>query len=287
MMIDASNESGDAEIGQTEMAPETDTELDIVVETTLRALVEKDSETTNSETTNEEAIEDYHSQAADSDSNEIEQDDTDDADAPSLPLVAQISALLFVSPRPMTIAQLSELTRAQETEIETAIGELRDSFTEDIHGFTLVETAEAFQYRTAAKLSKVVQRLIPARARKLSRAAAETLAVVAYKQPVQRADIESLRGVDALPTIKTLLEAKLIRIVGRAQTAGHPALYGTTQTFLEKFGMRDLSELPTSREMLELTDEPGEARDEESEEVLIEDQQLEVPPSSQENIEIN
>ena len=182
-----------------------------------------------------------------------------DGEADRAPLSARIGALLFVSPRPLTVETLAELTRSEEDEVEAAIELLQNELREDVHGFSIFEVGGAWQMRTGAKNARVVQRLIPPRARRLSRAAAETLAVVAYKQPVQRAEIEAIRGVDALPTLRTLLDARLIRIVGREATPGQPALYGTTTTFLEKFGLRDLSDLPTVRELVELAEEPGES----------------------------
>ncbi|MFN8389198.1 MAG: SMC-Scp complex subunit ScpB [Bdellovibrionota bacterium] len=185
------------------------------------------------------------------------------ADAALLPLSAQLGSLLFVSPKPLTVETLAELTREQPEAVEIELERLKESFTEELHGFVLQEIAGAWQLRTVPGAARVVQRLIPPRARRLSRAAAETLAVIAYKQPVQRAEIEAIRGVDALPTLRTLIDARLIRIVGRESSPGQPALYGTTNVFLEKFGLRDLSELPTVREILELAKEPGEAVNEE------------------------
>jgi segregation and condensation protein B len=176
-----------------------------------------------------------------------------------LSLSARISALLFVSTKPLSSSQLSTHVKASIERVEEALLEISTMYSEEVNGFALVEIAGGWQLRTSPHVATTIHRLIPPRARRLSRAAAESLAVVAYKQPVQRAEIEAIRGVDALPTIKTLLDAKLIRIVGRDAAAGNPALYGTTQTFLEKFGMRDLSELPTPRELFELSQEPGEA----------------------------
>ena len=187
-----------------------------------------------------------------------------------LTLPAIVCALLFVSTRPLDVPTLAEAARASAAEVEAALEQLKGVFDERQHGIVLVEAGGGFQLRTAARASRYIHRLIPPRAKKLSRAAAETLAVIAYKQPVQRAEIEAIRGVDALPTLKTLLEARLIRIVGRADSAGHPALYGTTQTFLEKFGLRDLSELPTVRELKELAEDPGESED--SDEDVLSDQ---------------
>ena len=188
-----------------------------------------------------------------------EQDDDSARPTRALPLQAQVSSLLFVSPRPLDAETLAELTRHDTAEVEAALQSLKALYQEEVHGFILLETGGAWQLRTGPDSARVVQRMIPARSRRLSRAAAETLAVVAYKQPVQRAEIEAIRGVDALPTLRTLVEARLIRIVGRESTPGHPALYGTTNTFLEKFGLGDLSDLPTVREIVELAEDPGES----------------------------
>ncbi len=204
------------------------------------------------------------SESADDEASELDQELSDDPEQRTqkrLSLSARISALLFVATKPLSSSQLSAHTKASTERVEKALEEISELYQEDIHGFSLLEVAGGWQLRTSPHVASTIHRLIPPRARRLSRAAAETLAVVAYKQPVQRAEIEAIRGVDALPTIKTLLDAKLIRIVGREAAAGTPALYGTTQTFLEKFGMRDLSELPTPRELFELSQEPGEADD--------------------------
>ncbi|MBP9838317.1 MAG: SMC-Scp complex subunit ScpB [Proteobacteria bacterium] len=177
---------------------------------------------------------------------------------PELTLVAKISAILFVYSKPLTVNALSDLTDSSVEEIEIALDELSKLYADEIHGFSLVEVAGAYQLRTTPAAKSVVTRLIPPKARRLSKAAAETLAIIAYKQPLQKSEIESIRGVDAMPTLRTLLESKLIRIVGREDSAGQPALYGTTDIFLEKFGLKDLSELPTIREVIELNQEPGE-----------------------------
>lgn len=177
------------------------------------------------------------------------------------PLAARLGSILFVSPKPMTVEALSSITKAAPHEVEESLQELSRTFDPLQCGFSLCEVAGAWQLRTAPGLAKVVHALIPPKARKLSRAAAETLAVVAYKQPVQRAEIEAIRGVDALPTLKTLLEARLIRVVGTEESVGRPALYGTTQIFLEKFGLRDLSDLPPVRELLQIDADLGESEE--------------------------
>lgn len=191
--------------------------------------------------------------------NSDEMEVSEESDAPPPSLTQQLTALLFVAPRPLPSAVLAEYTNHDVEAVESCLAEVMELFAKTELGFELVEVAGAYQLRTVPRLRKVIENLIPPRARKLSRAAAETLAVVAYKQPVQRAEIEAIRGVDALPTVRTLLDAKLIRVVGREDAPGQPALYGTTAVFLEKFGLRDLSELPPIREIVEISREEGEA----------------------------
>ena len=190
-----------------------------------------------------------------------EENATDSLDAASAgdpTLREALGALLFVSPRPLTTAALAEYCEAGVDEVEDTLASLKADLQTSSMGYELVEVAGAWQFRTSVVCRSVVTKLIPTRARRLSKAAAETLSIVAYKQPVPRSEIEAIRGVDALPTIKTLLDARLIRVIGREDTPGQPALYGTTATFLEKFGLRDLAELPTTREIVELAEEPGE-----------------------------
>ena len=199
---------------------------------------------------------------------EDEAGDSVEADANStvrISLNARISAVLFVATRPMSIDALAAAANVKSSTIERSLPKIVSLYDDDLHGFSLHEVAGGWQFRTSPGAAASIQRMIPRGARKLSRAAAETLAVIAYKQPVQRAEIEAIRGVDALPTLKTLLDARLIRVVGRENSAGKPALYGTTTTFLEKFGLADLSELPSPREIAELMEDPGEVEESDAE----------------------
>lgn len=174
-------------------------------------------------------------------------------------LQTKVSATLFSSARPISARKIAEVLERDVTNIDKALLSLVDVYDDEIHGFSLKEIAGKWQFRTAPGLASVVRRLYPSKGRRLSRAAAETLAVIAYKQPVHRADIESIRGVDALPTLKTLLDAKLVRVVGKEDSLGNPVLYGTTSVFLEKFGLRDLSELPSLTELERIDGDPGES----------------------------
>jgi segregation and condensation protein B len=191
--------------------------------------------------------------------NEIEETFLDEEVSSNLELRAQLGSLLFVSTKPLTIERLAKLTHSSIEDVEQALAEFKGELIGDIFGFHVVEVSGGFQLRSDARNAGLIKQLIPARAKKLSRAASETLAVIAYKQPVQKAEIDSIRGVDSLPTLKTLLDGKLIRIVGHENSAGHPALYGTTSVFLDKFGLSDLADLPSVREMTELDSDPGEA----------------------------
>lgn len=228
--------------------------------------VVEDSESTEVEEVEEE-VEDINELpefgSSKSDENSTEEDGEDSTNEPRvrLSLTAQISSILFVAIKPVTIEDLAEATRKDPAVVQEALDRVIDMYIDTVHGFTVVEVAGGYQLRTARAAGPVIKRYKPPKARRLSKAAAETLAVIAYKQPVQRAEIESLRGVDALPTIKTLIESKLVRIVGHENSIGNPALYGTTNKFLEVFGFRDLSELPSIRELEQLADDPGETED--------------------------
>lgn len=192
-----------------------------------------------------------------------EEDETNEDLLPEveIDLSARVGALLFASLKPLTTQHLAELTRTDIDQIEEVLESLIAKFIKEDIGFSLSEIAGGWQFRTAPEAASTVHKLISPKAKKLSRAAAETLAIIAYKQPVQRAEIEAIRGVDALPTLRTLLDFKLIQIIGREDSVGQPALYGTSKQFLEKFGMRDLSELPSIRELQELANESSESEE--------------------------
>ncbi|MCB0346093.1 MAG: SMC-Scp complex subunit ScpB [Bdellovibrionales bacterium] len=192
--------------------------------------------------------------------------------AASVPLSALVSSMLFVSPRPVSAEKISKASKRSLSSVEAVLEELRDLYQDDVHGFSLHEVNDGWQFRTAPGCSPSIRRMLPRRVKRLSRAAAESLAIIAYKQPVDRSEIESIRGVDALPTLRTLLDAKLIRIVGKRDVPGQPALYGTTEKFLETFGLRDLTELPSLHELEQLLSEPGEGGAELSDEDLEQDQ---------------
>ncbi|MCK9229673.1 MAG: SMC-Scp complex subunit ScpB [Syntrophales bacterium] len=164
-----------------------------------------------------------------------------------------VESLIFVSETPLSTKKLQELLDdASEQDIHAALLELKDRYAPGRGGLYLAEVAGGFQFRTADVAAPWIQKLRGGRPAMLSRAAMETLAVVAYRQPVLKGEIEQVRGVDVSTALRGLLEKNLVRIVGRKDVPGKPIMYGTTKRFLEVFNLRDLSELPTLREMKEL-----------------------------------
>lgn len=168
-------------------------------------------------------------------------------------LKAIIEALIFASPEPISTKALARLL---EPETPEDVAEAVDALKADYDrpgGLQLVEVAGGFQIVTRPELHEWVRRLFHEHTtRKLSVSALETLAVVAYKQPVTGPEITEIRGVNAAGVLGTLIERKLVRIVGRKQVVGRPFLYGTTREFLERFGLNDLSDLPKVEDMSEL-----------------------------------
>lgn len=167
-------------------------------------------------------------------------------------LKALIECLIFASERPISIRRLADILEiATRKQVEEAVASIMEDYRIDHRGIEVVEVAGGYQFRTRAEYSQWVARLKGERF-KMSRPALETLAIIAYKQPITRADIEDIRGVDVTGVLHLLLSQGLIKILGRKKAPGHPFLYGTTPKFLETFGLKDLSHLPTPKEWQEL-----------------------------------
>jgi segregation and condensation protein B len=165
-------------------------------------------------------------------------------------LLAAIEALLFASDQPLPLSLLAESLEAGPAEISEALNELAAAYAARGAGVELRDIAGGWQFVTASEQADWVGRMLRGKRRmRLSRAALETLAIIAYKQPVTKSEIESIRGVDASAVLATLLERNLVTIRGRSKVVGRPLLYGTTQDFLQYFGLRDLSELPRPEEL--------------------------------------
>lgn len=160
-------------------------------------------------------------------------------------LKAAIEALLFSSDRPITLEQMKPVVGLDTTAIRNVLQELAAEFETAGRGVRIVEVAGGFQMITAPDFSPFLKKLYKQRkVEKLSKPALETLAMVAYKQPVTKIEIESLRSVNIDGVVNTLIEKGLIRIAGRRKAPGRPFVYGTTRQFLEYFGLKSLEELP-------------------------------------------
>jgi segregation and condensation protein B len=207
----------------------------------------------------------------------VEIDERDSAsDAPFEKLVQQakrlstdrvrtvVQSLLFVSDKPLSLEQLYESTGIERPLLEAALEQLVASHREGESGIVLHEVDAAWQFRTDPHSAEYVRRFLRVKPQRLTRAALETLAIIAYRQPVTRPEVEDIRGVDSGAVIKALLDRRLIKILGKKEEVGRPMLYGTTREFLEFFALKDLSSLPTLREFHELTEEHQEIVEKES-----------------------
>ncbi|MEA3414596.1 MAG: SMC-Scp complex subunit ScpB [Thermodesulfobacteriota bacterium] len=164
-----------------------------------------------------------------------------------------IEALLFVSDSSLTIDRIKSVLALNSTkEIQDALSALSDEYEARKGGFYLHAVAGGYQIRTRPEYTKWIKRLIRTKPVRISKAAMETLAIVAYKQPIVRSDIEHIRGVDCGGILRTLLERKFIRILGRKEIPGRPLIYATTRQFLEIFDLKDLKDLPTTEEIEKL-----------------------------------
>lgn len=168
---------------------------------------------------------------------------------------AVIEALILASETPLALEKINAIiAETDKVEIRKAMEELISDYENRRGGIFLQEIAGGYQFRTRPEFGAWIKKLKGTKPASLSPAALETLAIVAYRQPIVKTEIESIRGVDVSAPLKTLLERKLIRIVGRKDVPGKPIIYGTTRRFLEVFNLRDLSELPTLRELKELNE---------------------------------
>lgn len=164
-----------------------------------------------------------------------------------------LESLLFVSEEPVPFDKLCAILEEHSREdIRNALYELNEDYDNAARGIFLAEVARGWQFRTREENSDYVRRLVKTKASRFSQSALETLAIIAYRQPITRAEIEYFRGVDSGGVIKTLLEKKLVKILGKKDIPGRPLIYGTTRDFLEIFSLKDLKSLPSLREIEEL-----------------------------------
>ena len=166
------------------------------------------------------------------------------------PLAKLLEAALFAASRPLTLEELASLEPdTGDAELRAALNEVRDAYGEE-HGVELAEIAEGWQFLTRREYAEAIDRAqFALRPRRLSPAALETLAIIAYRQPVGRVEVDEIRGVDSGAVIDKLLERGLVEVVTRGEGLGRPLLYGTTPPFLEILGLKDLEELPRLEEL--------------------------------------
>lgn len=169
-------------------------------------------------------------------------------------LKSVVESLLFVADTPLTLDRLCSILEEHERrDISAAVAELLADYGEGTRGIYLAEVAGGWQLRSRPENADYLRRLNRSRPYRFSNSSLETLAIVAYRQPITRAEVEYLRGVDSGGVLKTLLEKKMLRILGKKDIPGRPLIYGTSREFLEAFNLKDLASLPTLKEVQELT----------------------------------
>ncbi len=167
---------------------------------------------------------------------------------------AVLEALLFIGGDPVPFERLHQVIGVERERLMFLLLELKREYTEGHRGLQIIEVAGGYQLATRPETAPWVKEMEKIRmTARLTQPGLETLAVVAYKQPVTRAEIETIRGVDAAGVLRTLMERKMVKIVGRKEVPGRPMMYGTTRQFLEYFGLPDLAALPTLKEFVELS----------------------------------
>ena len=169
-------------------------------------------------------------------------------------LKSVIESLLFVADGPQTLQRFGELLDPVDRQsIREVLSDLQGEYENQNRGVRLVEVAGGYQLRTTKANADWVKKFLGGRPARMGKATLETLAIIAYRQPITKAEVEAIRGVDVDGVLTTLLERNLIRAVARKDVPGRPFLYGTTPEFLQLFNLKDLSHLPTLKEMEEIS----------------------------------
>ena len=181
---------------------------------------------------------------------------TEDSSEGEIPLIQIVEALLFATRQSLTVAQIKKIIGVKEAKrIPALITELNTFYRETHRAFFIQKVAGGYQLRTAPRFRKWIRKGRVVKPIQLSPTVMETLAIVAYRQPATRAEIENIRSVDATYAIRALLDKKLLKITGRKDIAGRPLLYGTTSFFLEVFGFDTIEDLPRPEEIDILPDQ--------------------------------
>ncbi len=219
--------------------------------------LEEENEITIYDADAEDAAEEFARLAAEAEKERAQSIEEDNEDAPKVRSMAEmmaiVEALIFVSEEPITVKILADVLNEDKAWVQTAVESLSEEFNSRESGLQLREIAGGWQITTRPEYHDFVRAYLKSRpSAKLSLPALETLAVIAYKQPVTVPEILEIRGVQSSSAIKTLLDKRLIVAKGRKETVGRPMMYGTSKDFLMQFGLKDLSELPNVEDFEDL-----------------------------------
>jgi segregation and condensation protein B len=198
-------------------------------------------------------------------SDEPEESDESDLPGELIPreeLLSRLESLIFCYPEPISVRRLARILSLKGRRVRELVADLQGQYAG--RGINIGEVSGGFQFHTNPVNADVVRAAIKVKPMRISRPALETLAIIAYRQPVTRADVEDIRRVDSGGTMKFLFERELIRVLGRKEEPGRPMIYGTSAAFLELFGLKSLGDLPSLHEFTELWDEHRELLEEES-----------------------
>lgn len=166
-----------------------------------------------------------------------------------------IEALLFVSSEPLSVKTLGEILERSEEDVSSLLREIKADCEREGRGFSLLEIAGGYSFATRTEHASYVEKLVKPRLNTLSQAALETLAIISYKQPITRSEIDDIRGVKSDSSVATLIERGLIQDIGRKDAPGRPVLFGTTSDFLKYFGLRSVADLPVIKVEYEVDSE--------------------------------
>ncbi len=212
---------------------------------------EPPADETQSDDTNEDALtEADETEAPEGDAEAAPSDDVDDKTQLTPEFCRRVEAILFTSEQPISARRIAAVLKVRDALVRAAIRELAAQYDLEKHAFTIVEIAGGHQVLTRPEFGDLIAKLYEhTKQSKLSQAALETLAIIAYKQPVMRVEVEDIRGVGVQPVLKSLLDMGLVRVVGRAEALGRPLLYGTTRKFLITFGLKSPKDLPSIEDL--------------------------------------
>jgi segregation and condensation protein B len=193
-----------------------------------------------------------------------------------------VEALLFASEKPLSAKEIhSVLTDTKPADISSALRVLKYEYEAMSRSFALMEVGGGYQFRSRSEFGAYILKMMQTSPSRLSRATMETMAIIAYKQPIMRQEIERIRGVDVGGILRTLLEKDLIKIMGRENLPGRPLVYGTTRKFLEIFGLRDIDSLPKLKELKALGIEENDIQEQRERQEAASSGEPEGTPSSE------